>query len=257
VRELAPAFLFWAAISTFASPKQPKSRPLKSITYELLFSAFFENSFWLNHFHTPRKMMGGGGLHRLWYGPGGCLTDRIWRSNSPKLKVKLRSSNLRSWLLFRDDLEDFGGVALGFDEGPEFFDFAGFADDERTADDAHEGAAHELLFLPGAEFLNGFVSGVAEQREIEPVLFLEGNKGFDGIGAHAENGDVELVELLLCVTKLGRFDGSTGSAGFGKEKQKHALAGEVFERDFMTFVAFEAKGGGFRAYFEHLDVPLS
>jgi hypothetical protein len=148
-------------------------------------------------------------------------------------------------------------VAFSSDDGPDFLDFAGSADDERTADDAHEGAAHELFFLPGAELLNGFVGGVAEQREIEPVLFLEGSQSFDGIGAHAENGDVKLVELLLCVTKLGRFDGSTGSAGFGKEKQKHALAGEVFERDFMTFVAFEAKGGGFRAYFEHLDVPLS
>jgi hypothetical protein len=147
-------------------------------------------------------------------------------------------------------------VALGFDERPEFFDFARLANDERTADDAHEGAAHELFFLPGAELLNGFVSGVAKQREIEPVLFLEGSQSFDGIGAHAENGDIELVELLLCVTKLGRFDGSTGSAGSGKEKQEHALAGEVFERDFLAFVAFEAKGGGFGANFEHPDVPL-
>jgi hypothetical protein len=35
VRELAPAFLFKAAISVFASPKQPKSRSLESINYEL------------------------------------------------------------------------------------------------------------------------------------------------------------------------------------------------------------------------------
>jgi len=147
-------------------------------------------------------------------------------------------------------------VALGFDDGPDFLDFSGFADDERTADDAHEGAAHELFFLPGAELLNGFVGGVAEQREIEPVLFLEGSQSFDGIGAHAENGDVELIKLLLCVTKLGRFDGSTGSAGFGEEEKEDALTGEVFERDFLAFVAFEAKDGGFSAYFEHLDVPL-
>jgi hypothetical protein len=58
-------------------------------------------------------------------------------------------------------------VAFGFDEGPEFLDFAGFADEEGAADDAHEGATHELFFLPGAELLDGFVSGVAEQREIE------------------------------------------------------------------------------------------
>jgi hypothetical protein len=53
-------------------------------------------------------------------------------------------------------------VAFGSDEGPEFFDFAGFADEDGTADDAHVGAAHELFFLPDAELLNGFVSGIAE-----------------------------------------------------------------------------------------------
>ncbi len=58
-------------------------------------------------------------------------------------------------------------MAFGFDEGPEFLDFSGFADEEGAADDAHERAAHELFFLPGAEFADGFVSGVAEQREIE------------------------------------------------------------------------------------------
>ena len=62
--------------------------------------------------------------------------------------------------------EDGGGVAFGFDEGPDVFDLAGFADEEGTANDAHEGAAHELFFLPGAEFGDEFVSGIAEKGEI-------------------------------------------------------------------------------------------
>ena len=142
-------------------------------------------------------------------------------------------------------------MAFGSDDGPDILDLAGFADDERTANDAHEGAAHELLLLPGAESLDSLVSGVAEQREIEPVLFLERGKGADRVGAHAENGDIESVELLLCVTKLGRFDRSTGSAGFGEEKEDDALAGEVLESDLLPLVGFEAKGGSFSAYFEH------
>ena len=142
-------------------------------------------------------------------------------------------------------------MAFGSDEGPEFLNVAGFADEEGTADDTHEGAAHELFFLPDTEFPDDFVARIAEQGKIESVLFLEPSKRFDGIGAHAENGDVELLELLLCVTKLGRFDGSTGSAGFGEEKEEDALTGEVFERDFLAFVGWEAKGGGFGAYFEH------
>ena len=142
-------------------------------------------------------------------------------------------------------------MAFGSDEGPEFLDFTGFADEERAADDAHEGAAHELLFLPDAEFLDGFASEIAKQRKIEPVLFLEPCKRFDGIGAHAEDGDAAFVEFFFCVAKLGRFYRSTGSVGFGKEKEEDALAREVFDRDVFAFVGFEAEGGGLGTYFEH------
>jgi len=127
-------------------------------------------------------------------------------------------------------------VAFGSDERPDFLDFAGFADEEGAADDAHMGAAHEMLFLPDAELLDGFMGGVAEKREIEILLGLEGGLGFDGIGAHAEDGDAEIVEFLFCVTKLGRFDGSTGGVGFGVEEEEDALAGEVLERDVFAFV---------------------
>jgi len=36
-----------------------------------------------------------------------------------------------------------------------------------------------------------------------------------------------------------------------KEKEKYALAREVFEGDFLAFVGFEAKGGGFGTNFKH------
>jgi hypothetical protein len=142
-------------------------------------------------------------------------------------------------------------VAFGSDEGPHGFDFAGFADEERAADDAHEGAAYELFFLPGAEFLNSFVGRIAEQGKIELVSFLEGRESFNGIGAHAEDGDAELVEFLFCVTKLGRFDGSTGGVGFGEEEEQDAPASKVFEGEFFPFVRLELEGGGFGVDFEH------
>jgi hypothetical protein len=75
-----------------------------------------------------------------------------------------RCERSRIWyreLFLRDSLQHIGGVAFGFDEGPDVFDFAGFADEEGTADDAHVGSAHELFFLPGAEFLDGVVGGIA------------------------------------------------------------------------------------------------
>jgi len=142
-------------------------------------------------------------------------------------------------------------VAFGSDEGPDFLDFAVLADEEGAADDAHGRLAHELLFLPGAEFLDGFVVGIAEQGEIEILVFLEGGLGLYGIGAHSKDGDTELVEVFFCVTKLGRFYRSTGGVGSGEEKKQDTLAGEVFEGDFLVFVGFEAERGGFGADFEH------
>jgi hypothetical protein len=142
-------------------------------------------------------------------------------------------------------------MAFGSDGRPESFDFSGFADEERTADDAHEFAAHELFLLPRAEFFDGFVIGIAEQREIEFEFGLEQGLRFDGISAHAEDGHIELIELLLCVTKLGRFDGSTRSVGFGIEKEQDTTAFEIFQGDFCAFVGQEAEGGGSGAYFQH------
>jgi hypothetical protein len=155
----------------------------------------------------------------------------------------------------RDALENGGGVAFGFDEGPDFFDFAGFSDEERAADDPHEGAAHELFFLPGAEFCDGLVSGVREQGKIEIVLGLEGGLSFDGIGAHAEDGHIVLVEIFLCVTKLGRFDGSTGGVGFREEEKEDAVALEISQGDKRVVVGFETETGRFSANLEHGKLP--
>jgi len=145
--------------------------------------------------------------------------------------------------------EDIFRVAFGFDEGPDVLDFAGFADEERTADDAHEGAAHELFFLPGAEFPDGFVSGIAEQGKIEILFGFERGLGFDRIGAQTEDGDTQLVEVFFCVAKLGRFDRSTGRVGFGIEEEEEFLAGEVFEREFLAFIGLQAEGGSLDAGF--------
>ena len=154
-------------------------------------------------------------------------------------------------LSFSDVLEDFGGVAFGFDGGPDGFDFTGFADEERTADDAQEFASHELFLLPRAVGGDGFVVGIAEQREIEFEFGFEQGLRFDGVGARAEDGYFESVELPFCVAKLGRLDDSTGGVGFGEEKKEDALALEVFKRNGFVFVGLEAERGGFVAGLEH------
>ena len=150
-------------------------------------------------------------------------------------------------------LEDFGGVAFGFDGRPDSFDFAGLADEERASDDAHKFAPHELLLLPGTVCFDGFVIGVAEQGKIEPVFGPEQGLPLDRICAHAEYGHFEPIEFLFCVAKLGRFDDSTGSVGLREEEEQDALAFEIFQGDGFVFVGLEAERRGFVAGLEHGD----
>jgi len=56
-----------------------------------------------------------------------------------------------------------------------------------------------------------------------------------------------LVEIFLCVTKLGRFDRSTGGIGFGVEEEEDALALEINQGDKRVIVGFETEAGGFDA----------
>jgi len=142
-------------------------------------------------------------------------------------------------------------VAFGFDGGPDGLDFAVLADKERTAHDAHEFVPHEPLLLPSTVSFDGFVIRVAQQGKIESVLGLEDRLRFDGIGAHREDGDFELVELFLCVAKLGRLDDSTGSVGFWEEKKEDALAFEIFQGDEFIFVGWDAEPRSFVAGLEH------
>jgi len=55
--------------------------------------------------------------------------------------------------------------------------------------------------------------------------------------------------LVLCVAKLGRFDGSTGGAGFGIEEEENAIALEISRGDKCVVVGFEAEAGGCGADF--------
>ena len=118
-------------------------------------------------------------------------------------------------------------MAFGFDGVPDFLDFAVGADQKTAADDSLEQPAHEFFAAPRAIGLDHLVRGVAEQREIEFVLVAETLQGLHRVCAGSENGDTQLVELLFCVTKLGRFDRSTGSIRSWKKEEQDAAALEI------------------------------
>jgi hypothetical protein len=65
-----------------------------------------------------------------------------------------------------------------------------------------------------------------------------------------------LIELLLCVTKLGRFDRSTGRVRLWKEKEKNALAFEILQGHFPAIVGFEAEIWDLRTDLEHVCHPV-
>jgi hypothetical protein len=72
---------------------------------------------------------------------------------------------------------------------------------------------------------------------------------FFRVGAGAQDQYAGFVELLLCVTKLGRFGCSTGSVGFREEKEHHRSSAEIRQRERGAFIGLQAKVGGFVAYF--------
>jgi len=131
-------------------------------------------------------------------------------------------------LLHGNVSEDFCGVAFGFYWVPDIFDFAVGTDQKTAADNSLEQAAHEFLPAPRAVGFDHLMRGIAEQREIELPLVAKFLQVLHGIGAGTEDGDAELVVFLLCVTKLGRFDRSTGSIRFRKKEEQDAAALEVF-----------------------------
>jgi hypothetical protein len=110
------------------------------------------------------------------------------------------------------------------------FNFAVGADQEGAADDALVRAAHEFFHLPHSVGFDHFVIGIAQQWEVEFLFSSEFRQGFFRIGTGTQNQHACFVEAFLCVAKLGRFSGSTGSIGLGKEEEDDAPAAEISER---------------------------
>jgi len=143
-------------------------------------------------------------------------------------------------------------VAFCFDVIPNVFEFAVGADEKRAADDAEKRAAEEFFHAARAVGFNRLQIRIAEEIEVEFLLSFERGLRLDGVAAHPEDDHAQLVELLLCVTKLGRFGRSTGSVGFRIEKEHDSFAEVIGERDVVAGVVFQAKCGGFVTNFQHV-----
>jgi len=136
---------------------------------------------------------------------------------------------VRAQLFLGEGGQDFGGVAFRRDGIPDVFEIAVDADEESASHNSEKRFAEKFLHAARAEGFDGFQIRIAEKIEVEFLLGFEGGLCFDGVAAHSEDDHAQLVELLFCVTKLGRFDRSTGSVGFGIEKEDDSFPEKVGE----------------------------
>ena len=146
-------------------------------------------------------------------------------------------------------------MAFSFGGIPDVFDLSVLADQERTAHDSAKNAAHEFFGAPDPVVLDHLAGRIAEQVEVQFLLALEFRQVRFRVGARAEDHYVQLVELLLCVAKLGRFGGSTGSVGFGEEENHNTAADQVFERKLASAVGLEFEVWSFLSDFQHWFHP--
>jgi hypothetical protein len=84
-----------------------------------------------------------------------------------------------------------------------------------------------LFGSPNAIGFDHFVRRIAEQWEIKLLFVLEARQFLHGISAGAQDCHILFIEVLFCVTELGRFRRSTRCVRFGKKEQHHALAFKI------------------------------
>ena len=118
-------------------------------------------------------------------------------------------------------------MAFRFYIVPDVLDFSVRADQERAAHDSQERFAEKFLHPARPVSLNHLEFRIAQQRKIQLVLFLEAGLGLHWIGAGPQDRYINLFKLFLCVTKLGRFDRSTGGVRLREEKQDDTLTAKI------------------------------
>jgi hypothetical protein len=152
----------------------------------------------------------------------------------------------------RHFFENLGGVSFGACFVPHMLDFSFGTDPVGHAYDTEKRFSEETFHAARAIGFDDFEVRIGEQRKIQIVFGFEFRLRLNGVGAAAENHGVDLVEFFLGVTKLGRFIGSTGRTGLGKEIQNYVFAAEILERNFLSVVGRQTEVRCALAFFQRL-----
>src|ERR1035437_1361846 len=124
-------------------------------------------------------------------------------------------------------LQHLFGVASGFDALPDPGDLAVLADQEGISLHPQILAADELLRAPATVGLGDDVVGIAQEREVEPVLLGELGVRLGAVSTDAIDDGAALVELRTEIAEAARLNGAAGRVVAGIEVQHHRFALEV------------------------------
>jgi len=145
-------------------------------------------------------------------------------------------------------------VAFRLHVVPDLLYFPIRANQHAASDDSLVGPPHEFLHSPETEGFYHLVFGIAQKTEIQFVFFFEAGERLHHIGAYAKDLNILFFKGLLCVAKLGRFNGSTGSIGFWIEKEKGTFASQVSQRHFSSRIRLQTEIRSCVSSFQHFSL---
>src|SRR6266576_1116157 len=182
------------------------------------------------------------------------ISARHTNSMPPSRKVSGWIQTSTDALLRLEHRDGFGNRVLRAHLVEDARELALLVHDECRANDAHELPPVERLLTPHAPRLRDLVVGVGEQRELQPVLVGELQLLLDRVGADADHGGLQLLQLWERVLQVARLLRAPRGVGLRVEvhddalpleaRQAHELAVLVLQRECRRLVADRERGHG-------------
>jgi len=129
-------------------------------------------------------------------------------------------------------------------------DYAFGVDQHGTAGDAFGFFPASLFHAPRPVRLHHFALRVAQQRQVQVVLFDKVAVALGRVGADSEHERVQRLELAEIVAKVACFRRTAGRVVLRIEIQDNPLASEIFQGYVLLILIFQRE---LRRFLAHLD----
>ena len=118
-------------------------------------------------------------------------------------------------------------MSLGLHFLKDVFDFSVRPDQEGGAGDPHDLLAVHVFLFHYTVSVAYFLVDVGQECVGQLVFFLEFLLFCGRVGGDPEDYGTGLLNFFVCVTKLGRLNGSTRGIGLRIKEQHHGFAAEI------------------------------